>query len=222
MKTMAMTISNQQFKIVLLGEGCVGKTSLVLRYVENKFSETNQSTLQASFLTKNIFVQNMPITLNIWDTAGQERFHAVGPLYYRDSNGALLVYDVTDPDSLAKVKVWIKELRKVLGNDVCIAIIGNKIDLLSGLERDQMNNVLIAEAQSYATTAGATHYCTSAKTNYGIDDVFLNLTKQMISFNQTQQLNPRALNSTVTRGISIAADNEINNPNDLQSKRRCC
>lgn len=117
--------------------------------------------------------------MNIWDTAGQERFHAVGPLYYRDSNGALLVYDVTDPDSLTKVKVWIKELRKVLGNDVCIAIIGNKIDLLSGIERDQMNNALISEAQSYATTAGATHYCTSAKTNYGIDDVFLNLTKRM-------------------------------------------
>lgn len=65
--------------------------------------------------------------MNIWDTAGQERFHALGPIYYRDSNGAVLVYDVTDPDSFNKVKTWVKELRKMLGNNVCIAIVGNKV-----------------------------------------------------------------------------------------------
>lgn len=122
------------------------------------------------------------MTLNIWDTAGQERFHALGPIYYRDSNGALLVYDVTDPDSLTKVKVWVKELRKMLGNNVCLAIVGNKVDLLTGQEKVQMNNELIAEAQSYAQTAGATHHCTSAKTNSGIDDLFVDFAKRKIFF----------------------------------------
>ena len=145
-------------------------------------SETHQSTLQASFLTKKIFVNNVSATVNIWDTAGQERFHALGPIYYRDSNGALLVYDVQDQDSLTKVKVWVKELRKMLGNNVCLAIVGNKVDLLTGNDKIQMSNDLIVQAQEYAQTAGATHHLTSAKTNFGIDDLFVDLTKRKMLF----------------------------------------
>ena len=111
------------FKIVLLGEGCVGKTSLVLRYVEDKFHEKHFSTiqvcyrleksmiksllknlsLQASFLTKKINLDGRRLTLAIWDTAGQERFHALGPIYYRESHSAILVYDITNQDSFVKV-----------------------------------------------------------------------------------------------------------------------
>ena len=69
------------------------------------------------------------MTLSIWDTAGQERFHALGPIYYRDANGAVLVYDITDADSFIKVKNWVNELRKMLGNDISLIIVGNKIDL---------------------------------------------------------------------------------------------
>ena len=67
--------------------------------------------------------------LSIWDTAGQERFHALGPIYYRDADGAVLVYDVTEADSFQKVKNWVKELRRMLGDDICLAIAGNKTDL---------------------------------------------------------------------------------------------
>lgn len=212
----------QQFKVVLLGEGCVGKTSVVLRYVNNKFNDAHQSTLQASFLTKKIFVNNVSVTLNIWDTAGQERFHALGPIYYRDSNGALLVYDVTDPDSLSKVKVWVKELRKMLGNNVCLAIVGNKADLLTGSEKAQMSNDLIVEGQNYAKQSNATHHCTSAKTNFGIDDLFVDLTKQMISFSDAQQTNARSSTpgASSSRGISVAADNEV--APEGQTSRKCC
>jgi len=91
------------FKIVLLGEGCVGKTSCVLRYVEDAFNDKHLTTLQASFLTKKLNIRGKRVTLNIWDTAGQERFHALGPIYYRDADGAVLVYDITDTDSFGKV-----------------------------------------------------------------------------------------------------------------------
>ena len=74
-------------------------------------------------------IRGKRVNLSIWDTAGQERFHALGPIYYRDANGAVLVYDITDADSFTKVKTWIKELRKMLGNDISLAIAGNKIDL---------------------------------------------------------------------------------------------
>lgn len=74
-------------------------------------------------------VDGRRVTLSIWDTAGQERFHALGPIYYRDSHAGLLVYDITDEDSFEKVQNWVKELRKVRGNDVLLCLIGNKIDL---------------------------------------------------------------------------------------------
>jgi len=69
------------------------------------------------------------LAVAIWDTAGQERFHALGPIYYREADGALLVYETTDTDSFAKVKSWVKELRKMVGESIVIVIAGNKIDL---------------------------------------------------------------------------------------------
>ncbi|PVD28663.1 hypothetical protein C0Q70_11257 [Pomacea canaliculata] len=162
------------FKIVLLGEGCVGKTSLVLRYVENKFNDKHVTTLQASFLNKKLNVGGKRVNLAIWDTAGQERFHALGPIYYRDSNGAILVYDITDEDSFQKVKNWVRELRRMLGQDVCLCIVGNKTDL----EKDR--HVPVDEAEAYAGSVNAKHYHTSAKLNRGIEELFLDLSKGMM------------------------------------------
>lgn len=161
------------FKIVLLGEGCVGKTSITLRYCQNKFNDTHQTTIQASFLRKRLPIGNQMVNLAIWDTAGQERFHALGPIYYRDADGALLVYDVSDRDSFAKVQMWVKELRKMLGTQVTLAIAGNKIDL--------QRNVPLEEAEAYARSVGAVHFSTSAKLNQGIDDLFMDVAKRMLT-----------------------------------------
>ncbi|XP_063236487.1 ras-related protein Rab-21 [Bacillus rossius redtenbacheri] len=162
------------FKVVLLGEGCVGKTSLVLRYVEDKFNDKHITTLQASFLNKKINIAGKRVNLCIWDTAGQERFHALGPIFYRMSNGAVLVYDITDEDSFQKVKNWVKELKKMLGNEVCLAIAGNKIDL------EKERTVAIEDAEAYAVSVGAKHFLTSAKQNRGIEELFLELTRRMM------------------------------------------
>jgi Ras-related protein Rab-21 len=129
--------SSQRFKIVLLGEGRVGKTSILLRYIRGEYDDRQVSTLQASYLDKKIVVDGQPASLSVWDTAGQERYHALGPIYYRDADGALLVYDITDAESFNKVKQWVKELRKMLGNDICVAIAGNKIDLEKNRNVDQ-------------------------------------------------------------------------------------
>ena len=80
-------------------------------------------------MMKKLVLQDTRINLAIWDTAGQERFHALGPIYYRDAHGAVLVYDITDEDSFQKVKVWVKELRRMVGTDICLIIAGNKVDL---------------------------------------------------------------------------------------------
>ncbi|CAG5007307.1 unnamed protein product [Parnassius apollo] len=170
------------FKVVLLGEGCVGKTSLLLRYIEDKFNDKHLTTLQATFLNKKLNINGKRINLSIWDTAGQEKFHALGPIYYRNSNGAILVYDITDEDSFGKVKNWVKELKKMLGSDIVLIIAGNKIDL------EHERTVPLEEAESYSTMVGAKHYYTSAKLNQGVEELFLDLTREMVErFEQNAQ-----------------------------------
>ena len=94
----------KKYKVVLLGEGRVGKTSILIRFCQNNFDDRQQPTLQASYLDKKLNVDQQSVHLSIWDTAGQERFHALGPIYYRDADAALLVYDITDGDTLGRVR----------------------------------------------------------------------------------------------------------------------
>lgn len=116
------------FKIVLLGEGRVGKTSLLSRYVRHAFNEREASTQNASYLEKRVAVDGRQVVLSIWDTAGQERFHSLAPIYYRGADGALLVYDVTDAESFRRMAQWERELRAA-GCSPAIVIAGNKVDL---------------------------------------------------------------------------------------------
>jgi len=110
----------------------------------------------------------------IWDTAGQERFHALGPIYYREANGALLVYDITDRDSFTKVRNWVKELRKIVGKNIQLVIAGNKCDLEKYRQVDE------EEAQKYAESVGAVHILCSAKSGKNVQQAFLELTKGML------------------------------------------
>ncbi|XP_053451585.1 ras-related protein Rab-21-like [Nycticebus coucang] len=174
-----------------------------LEYNMELHMRVNIRNSQASFLTKKLNIGGKRVNLAIWDTAGQERFHALGPIYYRDSNGAILVYDITDENSFQKVKNWVKELRKMLGNEISLCIVGNKIDL------EKERHVSTQEAESYAESVGAKHYHTSAKQNKGIEELFLDLCKRRI---ETAQVDERAKGNgssppgTARRGIQIIDD----------------
>eukprot|EP01113_Clastostelium_recurvatum_P025272 TRINITY_DN3040_c0_g1_i3.p1 TRINITY_DN3040_c0_g1~~TRINITY_DN3040_c0_g1_i3.p1 ORF type:complete len:146 (+),score=18.80 TRINITY_DN3040_c0_g1_i3:137-574(+) len=119
-------------KIVLLGNSGVGKTSIALRYVQGSFSNDQPLTVGASFMTKRMFMPDCTVKLQIWDTAGQERFRSMTPMYYRGASAAILVYDVTQPDSFECVQGWVRELRaNTHNNEIVIAIAGNKTDLIA-------------------------------------------------------------------------------------------
>eukprot|EP01091_Cochliopodium_minus_P020994 TRINITY_DN93_c0_g1_i1.p1 TRINITY_DN93_c0_g1~~TRINITY_DN93_c0_g1_i1.p1 ORF type:complete len:206 (+),score=45.54 TRINITY_DN93_c0_g1_i1:101-718(+) len=195
-------MSNEKnYKIVLLGEGCVGKTSTVLRYVQNKFNENHITTIQATFLTKRLTLGNDRVKLAIWDTAGQERFHALGPIYYRGANGALLVYDITDKNSFERVKAWVKELRK-MEEDAVITIVGNKIDM----ERNR--TVPLTEAEQFAKSVGAVHMGASAKLNQGLDELFLDLTRRILQkFPDGNKKNSGLLQPSNGPGIEYVQEN---------------
>lgn len=122
--------SQLEAKVVILGTQGMGKTSLVHRYTTGQFSASSvPSTIGASFLAKKLVVDGVKVRLQLWDTAGQERFRSMAPMYYRGSNAAVIVYDITSMQSFLDVKSWIEELRRNMSTDPVIHVIGAKLDL---------------------------------------------------------------------------------------------
>ncbi|KAL8807407.1 MAG: hypothetical protein Q9182_000746 [Xanthomendoza sp. 2 TL-2023] len=127
----AATKPSSSVKLVLLGEAAVGKSSLVLRFVNNDFQENKEPTIGAAFLTQKCNLPHRTIKFEIWDTAGQERFASLAPMYYRNAQSALVVYDITKPTSLVKARHWVAELQRQASPGIVIALVGNKLDLSS-------------------------------------------------------------------------------------------
>ncbi|KAJ3187890.1 hypothetical protein HDU85_006283 [Gaertneriomyces sp. JEL0708] len=163
-----------QVKLVLLGEAAVGKSSLVLRFVNNEFQENKEPTIGAAFLTQKCKLDDKIIKFEIWDTAGQERFHSLAPMYYRNAQAAAVVYDITKPASLDKAKSWVKELQRQASPNIVIALVGNKLDLAEG-----SRGVPTEEAQAYAAETGLLFSEASAKTGDGVMEVFTEIAKKI-------------------------------------------
>jgi Ras-related protein Rab-21 len=179
-----------KFKVVLLGEGRVGKTSILIRFCKNTFNDRQQPTLQASYLDRKVTIEGQSVSLSVWDTAGQERFHALGPIYYRDADAALCVYDITDGDSLDRVKKWVQELKNHASDKIVIAIAGNKIDL------EKRRHVKKVDALALAKSVGAKHFDTSAKLNKGLQEAFLHLAKGLIDAKKKESSGGGGLDAT--------------------------
>merc|ERR1711898_49400 len=137
-----------QFKLVLLGDSAVGKSSLVLRFVRGQFFEYQESTIGAAFLTQNVSLNDYTVKFEIWDTAGQERYHSLAPMYYRGAAAAIVVFDITNRDTFQRAKQWVKELQRQGNPNIVIALAGNKSDL------NAKRKVEPEEAESYANDNG--------------------------------------------------------------------
>ena len=157
---------SEGIKIVLLGDSGVGKTTIVTKYVTGKIPSLPSPTIAAANLRKKVLIENQEIDILIWDTAGQEIYRGLTPLYYRNANIAIIVFDVTKQASFDSVGFWIEELRENVGDKITIVICGNKIDL------EEKREIEVDKAEKFAIENSAVYVEASGMTGVGVDSAF--------------------------------------------------
>lgn len=160
------------FKLIVVGDSNVGKSSMLMRYADGTFSESCINTIGVDFKIKTIDIDTKKIKLQVWDTAGQERFRNIVSSYYRGSSAVFVVYDVTDRESFDHIISWMREVEKYGSLKSVIHIVGNKTDLKRKVSYD--------EAKSYADSLGVKYIEVSAKTSSNIDKAFNDCAKDLL------------------------------------------
>ena len=201
------SFSDQLFKILLLGDAGVGKSSIILRYTKNQFNASMVGSIGVDFKTKDIIVNNKKVKIQIWDTAGHERFRTITTSYYRGAHGIVTVFDLTDRESYEHIEKWLDEINKYAKENVMRFLIGNKSDLV-----DQ-RKVTYEEARALANKLNIYYVETSAKNNINVSDFFTIATKNYLNKYDFKKEKEFA-------GISLDSNKLNNNTKNKQSG--CC
>uniref|UniRef100_A0A0N5C401 Ras-related protein Rab-35 n=1 Tax=Strongyloides papillosus TaxID=174720 RepID=A0A0N5C401_STREA len=161
------------FKLLIIGDSGVGKSSLLLRFADNTFSQNYITTIGVDFKIRTITCNGQKIKLQIWDTAGQERFRTITSTYYRGTHGVVVVYDVTSAESFLNVKRWLHEIDSNC-DSVEKILVGNKAD------DPERRVVLKSDAEKFANSMNIQFFETSAKDNINVDEMFSCITKLVL------------------------------------------
>ena len=167
-------MSVESFKVVLVGESGVGKTSIITQFIDQTFQEDQQSTTGGTFSTKSVICDGGKVLkFEIWDTAGQERYRALTKMFYKDANAAIMVYDITRKESFEELKnYWSQQIRDSSPEGIILAIAANKSDLIEQETVDE------EEARNFGKELGAIFTTTSAKNTMGINNLFEEIAKK--------------------------------------------
>ena len=194
------------FKVLLLGNSDVGKSSLLLRYVDSVWNDAFVPTIGVDFKVKTLNINNKNVKMQIWDTAGQERFRTVVSTYFKGAHGILLLYDVTNKDSFKNLESWLIEIEKNSNQKVLKILIGNKCDLTE--ERE----ITAEEGKAFALRNGMEFMETSAKMNTNVTEAFETLGKLMIEFNSKANIQKNIDGKNLKAGAGM----------DIKTKKNCC
>ena len=199
-------------KVVLVGDSGVGKTCLIQRYVNDKYSDNTESTSASTYTYKIVEYKdyNKSVSLDIWDTAGQELYRALARNFYLNASIGILVYDVRRRATFESIKdYWCDQLKQCGEENIVLGIAGNKCDLF------QDEQVTEEEAKKYADSIGAVFHLTSCKESIGIDDLFIECGKKYLEVNNL-------IGKTEEKKEKIVLDKKkaLNNKDD--KKRKCC
>eukprot|EP00420_Gonyaulax_spinifera_P016260 CAMPEP_0197893256 /NCGR_PEP_ID=MMETSP1439-20131203/32661_1 /TAXON_ID=66791 /ORGANISM="Gonyaulax spinifera, Strain CCMP409" /LENGTH=197 /DNA_ID=CAMNT_0043513515 /DNA_START=83 /DNA_END=672 /DNA_ORIENTATION=- len=162
------------FKLVLIGDTGAGKSSLLLRFADDTFTDSYITTIGVDFRFKTIQAENKTIKLQIWDTAGQERFRTITSAYYRGADAIVLVYDVCDRESFNHVDEWLSEVNRYVNQSTCKVLVGNKCD------RNEERQVPIEEAKKKAEELGLGFMEASAKDATNVEAAFKMVSSELI------------------------------------------
>ena len=188
-------------------------------FLQDQFDDYRESTIGAAFLTQTISLDDTTtVKFEIWDTAGQERYKSLAPMYYRNANCAVVVYDITQlvcatstpipvslmifQSSLDKAKAWVKELQRQANENIIIALAGNKSDLVA--EHPDKRAISTADAEAYAREAGLLFFETSAKTAENVRDLFTAIARKL----PLEQAGARNMRSNRQPGVDLGRREE--------------
>ena len=195
-------------KILTLGDTLVGKSSIVLRFSDNRFDDNQLATIGIDYKTKYIKVKDASVKVLLWDTAGQEKFRNIARQYYKGANGVLLIYDVCDRKTYERIGFWMDELKQ--NNEIeqlYIILVGNKIDL------EEKRVVTREEAEKYAEDNNINYLEVSAKTGEGILDLFNEVTKGTMD---------KVFNDQDNNEDKEKIKTYLDTNNNRKRKKKCC
>jgi len=194
------------FKVLLIGDSGVGKSSLLLKFTDRVFTDHYISTIGVDFKIQTLQMDDKIIKLQLWDTAGQERFRTITTSYYRGAHGIIIVFDITDKESFANIKTWMTEIDRFASDNVCKILIGNKSDL------EKQRQVSKEYDKELANKYKIDYIEASAKDSTNVQQLFVELTRQIKEANVQKHIT----------NINEEKVNLIGQDITLQSKSYCC
>lgn len=191
-------------KFLTLGDSMVGKTSIVLRFVDNVFYEQTKSTIGVDFKTKTINFGNKKIKIKVWDTAGQERFRTITKQYYKNAEGIILIYDVTESKTFDQIEDWVMNIMDNKQNDAKVILVGNKIDC-------EERVILKEQGAELAKRFDLPYIETSASTGENVNTIFECLAEEILKTKYIIEKNEDHIKLST-----------VDSPEETKKKKKCC
>lgn len=185
------------FKILLIGDSAVGKTSLLLRYVDDTFNSEFQTTIGVDFKISTLNIDGKIVKLQLWDTAGQDRFRNIVASYYRGAHGIIIMYDITNPGSLDSINKWYEETQSYLQTSTPKLLVGNKLD------RVNERAVASQKGEELAERLGMQFIETSAKNSTNVKQAFETMTRMIIRQVNTLPTTLKSPNTKISAGKNV-------------------